>query len=81
MVTLAVEDAAPILLDRRRVELIDNDLPSAPYHHEALELDIGAAITLVNRRVNQSVAEHASAAIPTMLATHRAQVLSPRESV
>jgi len=84
LVTLAVEDAAPVFLDRRRVELIDKDLPSAPYHHEALELDIGAAIDLVNR-VRRSVAEHASAAISTMLATYRAQVLilpaSPYDSL
>jgi len=46
LVTLAVRDAAPVFLDRRRVELIDKDLPSAPYHHEALELDIAAAIDL-----------------------------------
>ncbi len=84
LVTLAARDAAPVFLDRRRVELIDKDLPSAPYHHEALELDIGAAIDLVNR-VRRSVAEHASAAISTMLATYRAQVLilpaSPYDSL
>ena len=84
LVTLAVEDAVPVFLDRRRVELIDKDLPSAPYHHEALELDIGAAIDLVNR-VRRSVAEHASAAISTMLATYHAQVLilptSPYDSL
>ena len=84
LVTLAVIDAAPVFLDRRRVELIDKDLPSAPYHHEALELDIGAATDLVNR-VRRSVAEHASAAISTMLATYRAQVLilpaSPYDSL
>jgi hypothetical protein len=74
LVTLAVEDGAPVFLDRRRVELIDKDLPAAPYHHEALELDIGAALDLVNR-VRRSVAEHASAAISTMLATYGAQVL------
>lgn len=74
LVTLAVRDAAPIFLDRRRVELIDEDLPSAPYHHEALELALGAASKLV-KRVRRSVAEHARAAISTMLATHRARVL------
>ena len=74
LVTLALEDAAPVFLDRRCVELIDKGLPSAPYHHEALELDIGAATDLVNR-VRRSVAEHASAAISTMQATYRAQVL------
>ena len=84
LVTLAVVDATPVLLDRRRVELIDKGLPSAPYHHEALELDIDAAIDLVNR-VSRSVAEHANAAISTMMATYRAQVLilpsSPHDSL
>ena len=84
LVTLAVAAAAPILLDRRRVELIGKGLPSAPYHHEALKLDIGAANDLVNR-VRRSVAEHASAAISIVLATYRAQVLilpaSPHDSL
>ena len=84
LVTLAAEDAVPVFLDRRRVELIDKDLPSAPYHHEALEMDIGAAIDLVNR-VRRSVAEHASAAVSIMLATYHARVLilpaSPYDSL
>ncbi len=88
LVTLAVADSALVFLDRRRVELIDKGLPkglpSAPYHHEALELDIRAATDLVNR-VRRSVAEHASAAISTMLATFRARVLilpaSPYDSL
>ena len=74
LVTLTVEGAVPVFLNRQRVELIDKDLPSAPYHHDALELDIGVAIDLVNR-VGRSVAEHASAALSTMLETYRAQVL------
>ena len=74
LVTVAVEDGAPIFLDRRRVELIDEGLPAAPYHHEALELDIAAAIDLVNR-VRRSVAARASAAVSTMLATYRARLL------
>ena len=54
--------------------LIDGGLPSAPYHHEALELDIGAATDLVNR-VRRSVTQRARAAVSTMLATHAARVL------
>ena len=74
LVTLAVEDGAPRFLDRRRVTLIADGLPSAPYHHEALERDIGAATALVDR-VRRSVAGHANAAISTMLATWRVRVL------
>ena len=84
LVTLALAGDSPILLDRRRVELIDKGLPSAPYHHEALSLDINTAIDLVDR-VRRSVAKHASAAISTLLATYRAQVLilpsSPYDSL
>ena len=79
LVTLAVESTTPVFLDRRRVALIDEDLPIAPYHHEALELDIGKATELV-RRVRRSVSEHASAAISGVLASHRARVLILPES-
>ena len=82
LVTLALEDGALRFLDRRRVELIADGLPSAPYHHEAVELDVGAATALVDG-VRRSVAEHASAAIATMLATWRVGMLilpaSPHE--
>ncbi len=74
LVTLTVENAAPVFLDRRRVELIDRDLPSAPYHREALQLDIGAATELVSR-VRRSVAKHARAALEALLETYRARVL------
>ena len=84
LVTLAVEDGAPVLLDRRRVELIDKCLPTAPYHHDALALDIGSATDLVNR-VQRSVGEHARAALSTMQAGFRARVLvlplSPYDSL
>ena len=33
LVTLVLEGAAPVFVDHRRVELIDGDLPSVPYHH------------------------------------------------
>ena len=84
LVTLGLEDGAPAFLDRRRVQLIDRNLPSAPYHHEALEMSLEAATDLVNR-VRRSVAEHASAAMSTMLATYRVQALilpaSPYDSL
>jgi hypothetical protein len=74
LVTLALEKAEPVLVDRRRVELIDADLPIAPYHHEALELDLEAATELVER-VRRSVAEHARTALATMRSAFRAEVL------
>ncbi len=74
LVALALEGGAPRFLGRRRVRLVADGLPSAPYHHEALELDIGAATALVDR-VRRSVADCANAAISTMLATWRTGVL------
>lgn len=74
LVTLAVEDGALRFLDRRRAGLIADGLPSAPYHHEALELDVGAATALVDR-VRRSVTDHARAAISTLLATLRVGTL------
>jgi len=37
------------LLDRRRVELIDDDLPALPHHHEGRLLPPDAAVALVER--------------------------------
>ncbi|MDE0123645.1 MAG: hypothetical protein OXN97_03610 [Bryobacterales bacterium] len=74
LVTLAVNDGTAVFLDRRRVALIDEGLPIAPYHHEAPALDIGPATALVNQ-VRRSVAKHARSAILTVLKTYRAGVL------
>ena len=74
LVTLAVKGGAAVLLDRRRVTLIDTSLPIAPYHHEAPALDIGSATALVNQ-VRRSVAEHARSAVSTVLETYPAHVL------
>ena len=84
LVTLGLRNGAPVCLDRRRVVLIDEGLPSAPYHHEALELDIGAATDLVNR-VRRSVARRAVAAVSAMRAAWGAEALilpaSPYDSL
>lgn len=37
------------LLDRRRVELVDDDLPSLPHHHEGQLLPVDEAVALVER--------------------------------
>ena len=37
------------LLDRRRVELVDEDLPKIPHHSEAQRLPINEAVALVER--------------------------------
>jgi hypothetical protein len=45
------------LLDRRRVELVDDDLPAIPHHHEAQLLPRDEGIALVER-VRASAARH-----------------------
>ena len=57
LVTLSVRDRAPVILDRRRVELIEPGLPSAPYHHEGLELPLEEAEPII-RKSRASVVEH-----------------------
>lgn len=56
-VTLTLRDRAAVILDRRRVQLIEAGLPSAPYHHEALELSLEEAKVVI-RRTQASVADH-----------------------
>lgn len=50
------------LLDRRRVELVDDDLPAIPHHHEAQLLPLNQAEALV-RRVRASAERHAIRAL------------------
>ena len=47
------------LLDRRRVELVDEDLPKIPHHSEGQRLPIDEAVALVER-VRASAKRHAS---------------------
>jgi hypothetical protein len=55
LVTVAADGR---LLDRRRVELIDADLPRMPHHHEAQTLPLEQALDLVER-VRVSADRHA----------------------
>jgi hypothetical protein len=50
------------LLDRRRVELLDDDLPALPQHHEAQKLPLPEAVALVER-VRVSAERHAVRAL------------------
>ncbi|MBV9973493.1 MAG: hypothetical protein JO135_09170 [Candidatus Eremiobacteraeota bacterium] len=50
------------LLDRRRVELVDDRLPAIPHHHEGQKLPIDAAVALVER-VRASAEEYAALAL------------------
>ena len=50
------------LLDRRRVELVDDNLPAIPHHHEAQLLPPGKGVALVER-VRASAEKHAILAL------------------
>lgn len=56
------------LLDRRRVELVDDALPGIPHHHEGQLLPIDAAVALVER-VRASAENHASLALDAVALT------------
>src|SRR5215472_4656212 len=53
------------LLDRRRVELVDEGLPKIPHHHEAQGLPLDEAVVLVGR-VRASAERHAVLALDTL---------------
>jgi hypothetical protein len=53
------------LLDRRRVELVDDDLPALPHHHEGQGLPPDEAVALVER-VRVSAERHAVLALDTV---------------
>lgn len=50
------------LLDRRRVELVDDSLPALPHHHEGQGLPLDEAVALVER-VHLSAERHAELAL------------------
>jgi len=54
---LVTADAKGAILDRRRVELVDQELPKIPHHSEAQRLPIDQAVELVER-VRASAERH-----------------------
>jgi hypothetical protein len=46
---LVTATAGGVLIDRRRVELLEGDLPRFPYHHEAQALPLDQATALIAR--------------------------------
>src|SRR5262245_13800570 len=62
VVTVTASDDGPRVIDRRRLELADPELPSQPYHHEALELDLAEGEALI-LQVRKAVSERARRAL------------------
>jgi hypothetical protein len=61
-VTVTNGGDGPVVIDRRRLELADPKLPSQPYHHESLELELPEAESLV-LRVRRAVSGRARLAL------------------
>jgi len=59
LVTLACDER---VLDRRRIKLVDADLPTMPHHHDAQGLPLAQALDLVER-VRVSAERHARLAL------------------
>ena len=66
LVTIGVEVGEPTIIDRRQVDLIAQDLPKQPYHHETMEMPEAEADALV-ARVRESAHAHAKSALEALL--------------
>jgi len=75
LVCVAAPDGEPIVIDRRRVTLIEPGLPTMPYHHESIGMGESEANALI-ARVRTSIAAHASRALQRVIAD-----LAPAHSV
>ena len=53
-VTVAATRGVPVVVDRRRIDLIEPHVPTQPYHHETVGMPLAEAETLV-LRVRESV--------------------------
>ena len=62
------------LLDRRRVELVDTDLPKIPHHSEGQALPLHEAVALVER-VQLSAERHAKLALDAVAITLPGRIL------
>jgi hypothetical protein len=71
LVTVAADGT---LLDRRRVELVDEDLPKIPHHSEGQALPLDEAVALVER-VRVSAERHAELALDAVAMTVPGRIL------
>ena len=75
LVSAAAVNGKPAVLDRRRVALIENGVPSQPYHHETLALSDAESEQLLSK-VRRSITESTALAFDRLSAD-----LSPRYRV
>ena len=67
LVCVSVKDGSPVVIDRRRVELIEPGLPKQPYEHETVGMNAAEAGRLVQEVRESAVhcAERALSRPPT----------------
>jgi hypothetical protein len=78
-VTIGVQDEIPVILDRRRVELIQAGIPSAPYHHEGLALP-RARVEAIIERTRKSIAERCRTALTQAKSAHGILAIALQQS-
>jgi hypothetical protein len=66
LVSVTTSGPHEILLDKRRVELLDQKLTASPYHHETLQMPLAAAEQLV-REVKMSANQRAMSALSSLI--------------
>jgi hypothetical protein len=66
LVSVTISGDEEIVLDKRRVELLDSQLPASPYHHETLNMSLAAAEKLV-REVQSSANQRAQLALSSLI--------------
>jgi hypothetical protein len=66
LVSVTTVDSDERLVDRRRVDLLDQLLPASPYHRDSLTLTAREAERLI-RAVRTSAGHHAKAALSTLI--------------
>jgi hypothetical protein len=67
LICVAAPGNVPAVVERRRVTLIDQGLPTMPYHHESLGMSVEEADALI-ARVRRSIAHHATRALHAVVA-------------
>ncbi len=82
LVCVAAEANVPVVVERRRVTLIGDRLPTMPYHHESLgmrEDDANALIARVRRSIAESTSRALHAIVTDLAPTHPVVALAIRE--
>ena len=72
---LVTADGDGTLIDRRRVELVDEGLPKIPHHSEAQALPLNDALELIER-VRASAERHAKLILDALATSVPARILS-----